>query len=42
MDGTKVENIKELMTRGAYVLVPAGENFHECWYFMPDYAVDTR
>ncbi|CAI4226772.1 unnamed protein product [Auanema sp. JU1783] len=41
MDGKKINDVSELMTRGAYVLIPAGQTFRDTWYFLPDNAIDT-
>lgn len=42
MDGRKISNVSDLMSRGAYVLVPVGQTFRDTWYFLPDNAIDTR
>ncbi|VDN53257.1 unnamed protein product [Dracunculus medinensis] len=42
MDGKKIHRISDMMSRGAYVLVPIGQAFRETWYFLPDNAIDTR
>ncbi|CAI2343462.1 unnamed protein product [Caenorhabditis sp. 36 PRJEB53466] len=41
MDGRKVGEVTQLMSRGAYVLVPVGQSFRDTWYFLPDNAIDT-
>uniref|UniRef100_A0A915D9S1 Doublecortin domain-containing protein n=1 Tax=Ditylenchus dipsaci TaxID=166011 RepID=A0A915D9S1_9BILA len=41
MGGKKIHRTSELMSRGAYVIVPSGQNFRETWYFLPDHAIDT-
>ncbi|CAD6185246.1 unnamed protein product [Caenorhabditis auriculariae] len=41
MDGKKIGEVSSLMSRGAYVLVPAGQSFRDTWYFLPDNAIDT-
>uniref|UniRef100_A0A1I7X6E1 Doublecortin domain-containing protein n=1 Tax=Heterorhabditis bacteriophora TaxID=37862 RepID=A0A1I7X6E1_HETBA len=41
MDGKKITSTADLMSRGAYVLVAAGQRFRESWYFLPDNAIDT-
>uniref|UniRef100_A0AC34GWU6 Doublecortin domain-containing protein n=1 Tax=Panagrolaimus sp. ES5 TaxID=591445 RepID=A0AC34GWU6_9BILA len=41
MDGFKIRDVTELMSRGAYVLIPVGQNFRDSWYFLPDNAIDT-
>ncbi|XGW35151.1 hypothetical protein V3C99_018851, partial [Haemonchus contortus] len=42
MDGRKITEPSQLMSRGAYVLVAAGQSFRDTWYFLPDNAIDTR
>ncbi|KAF8385737.1 hypothetical protein PRIPAC_74879 [Pristionchus pacificus] len=42
LDGKKIHEIQDLMSRGAYVLVPVGQKFRDQWYFLPDNAIDTR
>lgn len=42
MDGHRIREISDLMSRGAYVLIPVGQSFRETWYFLPDNAIDTR
>jgi hypothetical protein len=42
MDGFKIRDVTELMSRGAYVLIPVGQSFRDTWYFLPDNAIDTR
>lgn len=42
MDGKRVTDVSDLMSRGAYVLVPVGQTFRDTWYFLPDNAIDTR
>ncbi|CAJ0610383.1 unnamed protein product [Cylicocyclus nassatus] len=41
MDGRKITEPSQLMSRGAYVLVAAGQSFRDTWYFLPDNAIDT-
>uniref|UniRef100_A0A7E4V7M0 Doublecortin domain-containing protein n=1 Tax=Panagrellus redivivus TaxID=6233 RepID=A0A7E4V7M0_PANRE len=41
MDGVKIREVNELMSRGAYVLIPQGQSFRDTWYFLPDNAIDT-
>ncbi|GMT33089.1 hypothetical protein PFISCL1PPCAC_24386, partial [Pristionchus fissidentatus] len=41
MDGKKINEVQDLMSRGAYVLVPVGQKFRDQWYFLPDNAIDT-
>lgn len=41
MDGRKVSEVTQLMSRGAYVLIPVGQSFRDTWYFLPDNAIDT-
>ncbi|VDD90029.1 unnamed protein product [Enterobius vermicularis] len=41
MDGHRVKDVTELMSRGAYVLVPVSQSFRDAWYFLPDNAIDT-
>ncbi|CAB3410142.1 unnamed protein product [Caenorhabditis bovis] len=41
MDGRKISEVSQLMSRGAYVLIPAGQHFRDTWYFLPDNAIDT-
>uniref|UniRef100_A0A914YKW6 Doublecortin domain-containing protein n=1 Tax=Panagrolaimus superbus TaxID=310955 RepID=A0A914YKW6_9BILA len=41
MDGFKIRDVTELMSRGAYVLIPVGQSFRDTWYFLPDNAIDT-
>lgn len=42
MDGVKIREVNELMSRGAYVLIPVGQTFRDSWYFLPDNSIDTR
>lgn len=42
MDGRRVKEVDQLMSRGAYILIPVGQSFRETWYFLPDNAIDTR
>ncbi|VDM36586.1 unnamed protein product [Toxocara canis] len=42
MDGQRIREVSDLMSRGAYVLIPVGQSFRETWYFLPDNAIDTR
>ncbi|KAI1724355.1 hypothetical protein Ddc_05586 [Ditylenchus destructor] len=41
MDGKYVRDVNDLMSRGAYVIIPTGQKFRETWYFLPDFAIDT-
>uniref|UniRef100_A0A1I7TTA4 Doublecortin domain-containing protein n=1 Tax=Caenorhabditis tropicalis TaxID=1561998 RepID=A0A1I7TTA4_9PELO len=41
MDGKKISEVTQLMSRGAYVLIPVGQSFRDTWYFLPDNAIDT-
>ncbi|KAK6759758.1 hypothetical protein RB195_021367 [Necator americanus] len=41
MDGHRIAEPSQLMSRGAYVLVAAGQSFRDTWYFLPDNAIDT-
>uniref|UniRef100_A0A1I7XXN1 Doublecortin domain-containing protein n=1 Tax=Steinernema glaseri TaxID=37863 RepID=A0A1I7XXN1_9BILA len=41
MDGKRIRRVEDLITRGAYILVPVGQNFRDTWYFLPDNAIDT-
>ncbi|WKY14481.1 hypothetical protein Q1695_000206 [Nippostrongylus brasiliensis] len=41
MDGRRITDPSQLMSRGAYVLVAAGQSFRDSWYFLPDNAIDT-
>ena len=42
MDGREVNHVDQLRQKGAYVLIPLGENFRDdTWYYLPDRAVDT-
>ncbi|VDK55066.1 unnamed protein product [Anisakis simplex] len=41
MDGHRIRDVRDLMSRGAYVLIPAAQRFRETWYFLPDNAIDT-
>lgn len=41
MDGRKVSEVTQLMSRGSYVLIPVGQSFRDTWYFLPDNAIDT-
>ncbi|KHN72181.1 hypothetical protein Tcan_09403 [Toxocara canis] len=41
MDGQRIREVSDLMSRGAYVLIPVGQSFRETWYFLPDNAIDT-
>ncbi|CZR14462.1 Doublecortin domain-containing protein [Caenorhabditis elegans] len=41
MDGRKISEVTQLMSRGAYVLIPVGQSFRDTWYFLPDNAIDT-
>lgn len=41
MDGARIYDVSELMSRGAYVLIPVGQSFRDTWYFLPDNAIDT-
>ncbi|CAJ0948595.1 unnamed protein product, partial [Mesorhabditis belari] len=41
MDGKKIVEVSDMMSRGAYVLIPVGQNFRDTWYFLPDNAIDT-
>uniref|UniRef100_A0A183FSX6 Doublecortin domain-containing protein n=1 Tax=Heligmosomoides polygyrus TaxID=6339 RepID=A0A183FSX6_HELPZ len=41
MDGRRITEPSQLMSRGAYVLVAAGQSFRDTWYFLPDNAIDT-
>ncbi|KAE9548842.1 hypothetical protein FO519_007946 [Halicephalobus sp. NKZ332] len=41
MDGARIREVTELMSRGAYVLIPGGQSFRDTWYFLPDNAIDT-
>uniref|UniRef100_A0A0N5AHY5 Doublecortin domain-containing protein n=1 Tax=Syphacia muris TaxID=451379 RepID=A0A0N5AHY5_9BILA len=41
MDGSRVKQVTELMSRGAYILVPVSQGFRDAWYFLPDNAIDT-
>ena len=42
MDGFKIRDVTQLMSRGAYVLIPVGQSFRDTWYFLPNNAIDTR
>ena len=41
MDGVRIREVTELMSRGAYILIPVGQSFRDTWYFLPDNAIDT-
>lgn len=41
MDGARIRDVSELMSRGAYILIPVGQSFRDTWYFLPDNAIDT-
>ncbi|PAV86026.1 hypothetical protein WR25_26512 [Diploscapter pachys] len=41
MDGRKMSEVSDLMSRGSYILVPVGQSFRDTWYFLPDNAIDT-
>ncbi|CAI5442231.1 unnamed protein product [Caenorhabditis angaria] len=41
MDGKKIREVTQLMSRGAYVIIPVGQSFRDTWYFLPDNAIDT-
>lgn len=42
MDGRVLPNVDCLEYRGAYVIIPFGENFRDnYWYYLPDGSLDT-
>ncbi|KAK0404749.1 hypothetical protein QR680_017608 [Steinernema hermaphroditum] len=41
MDGRRIRKIDDLVTRGAYIIVPVGQNFRDTWYYLPRNAIDT-
>uniref|UniRef100_A0A914W3Z0 Doublecortin domain-containing protein n=1 Tax=Plectus sambesii TaxID=2011161 RepID=A0A914W3Z0_9BILA len=41
MDGREIKSVRELITRGSYVIIPLGEQFRDTWYFLPSQAIDT-
>jgi hypothetical protein len=41
LDGHRVRNIHQIVAKGAYVLIPFGQNFRETLYILPQNAIDT-
>lgn len=42
MDGKRIRKVDELISRGAYILIPMGQAFRKTWFFLPDNAINTK